>query len=422
MDEDCGEWLSTVDVSGSGVEICLMQVTEAMSGVQKSARQPVVLATSDYYFPGDKGGGAVQALANMVFRVGDTRTFKIITRDRDLGDESAYPNVSANRWHRVGKAEVMYLSPARRLREIFMLARNTDFDILYLNSSFSPTFTVWLLVLRRLGLITAQPFIVAPRGEFSPGALRIKGFKKRMYVYVARWIGLYRHAIWHVSTEDEKCDVQRHFGSDARVIIARDCLPNRESVNADVCTRGKVEGQLDIVFLSRICRKKNLDGAVAMLAALRGSVRMHIYGPQEDSSYWKECQSLIDQLPDHIEVEYCGAVAHEEVLSILARYHLFILPTHGENFGYAIIEALLAGCPVLISDQTPWRDLQTKGVGWDLPLSERERFREVLQACIDMDQAAFLALSARVREYGLKTIRDDLSVEQSSMLFERALV
>jgi glycosyltransferase involved in cell wall biosynthesis len=382
----------------------------------------VVLATSDYYFPGEKGGGAVQALANMVSRVGDTRTFKIITRDRDLGDESAYPSVAANRWHRVGKAEVMYLSPARRLREIFLLARNTGFDILYLNSSFSPTFTVWLLVLRKLGLVRAQPLIVAPRGEFSPGALRIKGFKKRLYLWLARLTGLYRHAIWHVSTEDEKCDVQRHFGRDARVIIARDCLPNREDINANVCTRDKVEGRLDIVFLSRICRKKNLDGAVAMLAALRGAIRMHIYGPQEDPSYWKECQALIERLPDYIEVKYCGAVAHEDVPDILARYHLFILPTHGENFGYAIIEALLAGCPVLISDQTPWRDLQAKGVGWDLPLGERERFREVLQACIDMDQAAFLALSARVREYGLKTLRDDASVEQSSMLFERALV
>ncbi|MGC4099092.1 MAG: hypothetical protein QM706_18430 [Nitrospira sp.] len=86
-----------------------------------------------------------------------------------------------------------------------------------------------------------------------------------------------------------------------------------------------------------------------------------------------------------------------------------------------IVEALLAGCPVLISDQTPWRDLQTKGVGWDLSLADPQRFREVLQSCIDMDQAAFSALSKQAWEYGMKVLREDPAAEQSRLLFKRVL-
>ena len=68
--------------------------------------RPVILATIDYYLPGYKGGGPLQALANMVSRLGDTWEFKIVTRDRDLGDASAYPGVPEGCWYRVGKAEV----------------------------------------------------------------------------------------------------------------------------------------------------------------------------------------------------------------------------------------------------------------------------------------------------------------------------
>jgi glycosyltransferase involved in cell wall biosynthesis len=109
------------------------------------------------------------------------------------------------------------------------------------------------------------------------------------------------------------------------------------------------------------------------------------------------------------------------VLRVLAQHHLFFLPTHGENFGFVIVEALLAGCPVLISDQTPWRDLQTKGIGWEFPLLERQRFREALQACIDMDQAAFSALSKQAWEYGRQILREDPGAEQSTALFRRVL-
>ena len=393
----------------------------ARHGLEMTQHHPVVLAASDYYLPGDRGGGAVHALANMVTRLGENWVFKIITRDRDFGDAWVYPHVTAGRWCRQGKADVMYLSPLRRLRMLLASVRKTEFDVLYLNSFFSPAFSFPLLLFRKFGLIAERPLIVAPRGEFSPGALRLKRVKKLGYIFLIRALGLCRDAVWHVSTEYEEADVRRYFGGKAQVVIARDCLPLAAGAEVELFPRKKIAGRLDIVFLSRICRKKNLDGALSMLSSLLGAVHVNIYGHQEDADYWRECQAIIDRLPVNIQVEYCGAVAHDEVLGVMARHHLFFLPTHGENFGFVILEGLLAGCPILISDQTPWRDLQANGVGWELPLAESARFREALQACIDMDQSSFSTLSQKARAYGLQTVRDDPSAEQSIMLFKTAL-
>ncbi len=106
----------------------------------------------------------------------------------------------------------------------------------------------------------------------------------------------------------------------------------------------------------------------------------------------------------------------------MREHDLFFLPTLGENFGHVILEALCAGCPVLISDQTPWRGLEEKGVGWDLSLSKPEMFREVLQRCVDMNDEEYMKWSERAREYGVNVSRDDNVVKQNRQLFYKAVV
>ena len=62
-----------------------------------------------------------------------------------------------------------------------------------------------------------------------------------------------------------------------------------------------------------------------------------------------------------------------------SRYHAMLMPSLTENFSYTALESWQAGIPVLISDQTPWRDLEAAGVGWDLPLAEVESWCAALQ-------------------------------------------
>lgn len=92
----------------------------------------------------------------------------------------------------------------------------------------------------------------------------------------------------------------------------------------------------------------------------------------------------------------------------------------GENYGHVIVEALVAGCPVLISDQTPWRNLEEKDVGWDLPLGHPEKFQDVLQKCINMNEQEYNILSNKAYKFGLKIVEDKVALNLNRELFYKA--
>ncbi|MPM58709.1 Glycosyltransferase Gtf1 [bioreactor metagenome] len=147
----------------------------------------------------------------------------------------------------------------------------------------------------------------------------------------------------------------------------------------------KTAGSCKIIFISRIVPKKNLTFALNVLKNVKGEITFDIYGAKEDLDYWKKCERLIDNLPPNITVTYCGLAPHQEVNSIFQRYDVLLFPTHSENYGHVIIESLLAGCPVIISDQTPWNDVNATGAGWAIPLNKPSDFSNALQKVIDAD-------------------------------------
>lgn len=382
-----------------------------------------ILTLTDYYLPGYRAGGPIRTLANMVEQLGDEFTFRIVTRDRDFGEGEPLAGVIPRRWQRVGKAEVLYLAPhdlsARALRRVLC---DTEHDVLYLNSFFSPSLTLKPLLLRRLGRVPRRAVVLAPRGEFSPGALRLKAVRKHAFIAAARALGLYEGVLWQASSEYERDDVRRWFGADAAVHVAPDVPDAASAARTEALPPRppKLPGRLDVVFLSRISRKKNLDGALRMLAGVRGEVRLDIYGPLEDEAYWRECQQPIAALPANIRVEYRGAVPYEEVASVMRRHHLFLFPTLGENFGHVILEAFVAGCPVLISDRTPWRALTAERAGWDVPLDDPEAFRAVLQRCVEMSGREHADWSAGAAAFGERFSRNTEVLEQNRALFRLA--
>lgn len=385
---------------------------------------PVILTFVAHYLPGYKSGGPLRTIANMVDQLGDEFTFRIVTQDRDALDTSPYPGVMADQWNRVGKAEVLYLSPERlRLFEIARLLSDTCHDVLYLNSFFEPQFTVLPLLARKLGLAPRRPCVIAPRGEFSDGAIALKAWKKRPFLTVASIIGLYRELIWQASSEYEKADIETKIGGIAsQIYVASDLPATMPPDLPDSATSQLYNAALRVVFLSRITPMKNLTFALRVLAKIRVPVEFNIYGPVRDELYWNACQDLISTLPKHVQATYKGSIPPESVCRILAEHDLFFLPTLGENYGHVIAEALSSGTPVLIADTTPWRNLERDGIGWDLSLSNNEEaFLEKIE------YVAKMPIQERQkwrREIALFT-RNQLSaphlIEANRLLFMRAL-
>jgi glycosyltransferase involved in cell wall biosynthesis len=379
-----------------------------------------ILTLADWYLPGSRGGGVPRSLANLADRLGGEAEFRIVTRDHDVGEAKPYPGVRAGEWTSVGRARVLYLPGGPSARVLRRAAEETRAEVLYLNSVFSWAFSIRPLLAWRAGAVPPVPVVLAPCGELHEGAMRIRHAKKRAFLAAARASGLHRGITWKVSTELEAEDVRRWFGAGARIRIARDLAPVPTGAEADAPRRAKEAGVLRAVFLSRISPKKNLMGALEILSGVRGRVRLDVYGPVEDAAYWAACQRRAADLPPNVELCYRGALGYEEVGAALREQDLFFFPTLGENYGHVVQEALLAGCPVLMSDTTPWRGLAERGVGWDLPLDDVAGFRARLEACVAMGAEEFAAMSARARRMGIDSAGAADVVADNLALFREA--
>ena len=68
----------------------------------------------------------------------------------------------------------------------------------------------------------------------------------------------------------------------------------------------------------------------------------------------------------------------EEVIQLFSKYDVFLFPTRGENFGHVIFESLAGGCIPIISDQTPWKDLERNNCGKVISLDKKNIFSRVI--------------------------------------------
>lgn len=383
----------------------------------------MILIFVRYYLPGYKSGGPVRTIANMVEHLGDDFDFYIITSDRDALDTETYKNISVHKWNKVGKAQVFYLSPERcSLKSLASLIRDTDHDLLYLNSFFDPLFTLYPLLARALKLTSKKPVVLAPRGEFSPGAVELKTWKKKPYLWLIRLCGFYRAITWQASSYHEACDIKRSLGRIAQKIkVAPNLPPLLRSEMQLKSSERKTCSPLQVIFLSRIAKKKNLDYALEILGQVSAPIDFNIYGIIDDEAYWNNCQKKIEKLPPNVRVYYRGHIEHEMVLDVLSNQDLFFLPTRGENYGHVIFEALAAGLPVLISDQTPWRGLEDLGIGWDLPLNFKKDYVVVIENQAKLTATERDEKRIRSKAYAEKTAMDQQSVMRNRNLFRELL-
>jgi glycosyltransferase involved in cell wall biosynthesis len=347
-------------------------------------RLPQVLTFVEWYLPGEGAGGPVHSIDALIHRLDGCVRFDVVTRQHDLGDDEPYPGVPAGVWLAAHPGRRRYLRRRdERPLAILRLLRRTRHDSLYINTLYSVAFALYPLLFRRLGLLRPGRMVVAPRGQLDPGALAIHPVRKRTYLALIRALGLFEDVEWHASSADEEAHIRLLLG-DASIHVA----PNlRRPVTVPVVAPSPA-GTVRIVFLSRISQKKNLVGALRMLAGCTSPIEFDIYGQQEDPDYWRTCRELIATLPSNVSCSYGGVVPHADVARVLAAHDLLLLPTYGENFGHVIGEALEAGCLALVSDRTPWRGLAAQSAGWDLSLDDPAAFVAAIEeyARLDEDQ------------------------------------
>lgn len=373
-----------------------------------------VLIIIDWFLPGTASGGPVRSYANLIAQLHEGFEFYIITRDTDFGATEPYPSVVPNSWNQLNAhTQVFYIS-SDKLNHGYLkdLVMSTPFDVALVNGIYSWYFSIlplWLL--KQMG----KPVLVSARGMLNPQAFSVKGFRKHLFLSAARLTGFYHGVIFHATNADEAKHIKVIIGDKTPVKIAAN-LPRPVQTYQPKTKEGGVP--VKIANIARIAKEK---GTLIMLEALKQVkhfVKLDLFGPIYDKTYWHQCQALIAQLPAHLEVQYKGVLPSEFVPAVLQDYHFMVLLSEGENFGHAILEAFAAGCPVIISDQTPWRDLEAQQLGWDVPIRNTTAVVNAFEAALNMPSEEYELWSRNAFDFA-KRFGEDVSVlEANRRLFE----
>ena len=356
-----------------------------------------ILLFADWYEPGYKAGGPIRSCVNFVRQMSSDYRICVFTSDRDLGSTTPYAGILTDKWIQTAEnVSVFYCSSGNlRWKTIRAEMQRMQPGFIYLNSMFSAKFTILpLLISRRYNY--SGSVVLAPRGMLRESAIKFKPFKKKVFLTGLRWLGFHRRVRFHASDQTEVGDTRRFFGPGVQVSeipIFPAAFPTSRKIP------DKVRGQVSLIFVGRVHPIKNLDFLIRVLGLVRASVTLTVIGGIEDAPFWEKCCQAIRELPPHISVNYGGEVPNQELPAILEKYHIFALPTRGENFGHAIFEAFALGKPALISDQTPWRNLRESHAGWDLPLDRPDLFSEAIEEAAEFDGREYEAWSAGALDF-----------------------
>ena len=195
-----------------------------------------MLVLADWMPPSYRAGGPTKSLGRIVAQEAASHDLSVITRSHDLGERKPHAGVTPDRWVLAGGARVNYASarPGVVLRLIWEERR--DIDVLYVNSIFSAWFALLPLLMVGLGLVRPRVLLVAPRGELSPDAMRIRPWRKRLVLGALRLLVLRRRlVVWHASS------VQRgslHPGRARRPTRRAHCGQERSCAGAGGRRRG----------------------------------------------------------------------------------------------------------------------------------------------------------------------------------------
>jgi glycosyltransferase involved in cell wall biosynthesis len=250
----------------------------------------------------------------------------------------------------------------------------------------------------------------------ASGALAIKSKKKQLFLSFAKLMGLFKRVTFHATSLAEKNDIISALGNKNQVKIAGNLSKKMDLQAFEL--KNKEAGAVKLVNVARVAPEKNLKFALEILKEVNAQVQFDFYGPVYEENYFNDCKAVILQLPENIQVNYLGVLPNDEVSKTLKNYDAMFMPTLGENFGHIILESLLSSCPVIISDQTPWQNLQEDQAGWSISLNNRAKFVEVINFLAGLNKHDYNKYAQGAYQKSKQFIENKALLNSNRALFE----
>lgn len=304
---------------------------------------------------------SVPALCRSIQNIGNNVTLHMEETDvSSLSDINVvgYKCVKAPLLSQLGFSLKMY----RQLHEYCKTAEIIQTNSLWMYSNFITEFA------RRN---TKAKSVIMPRGTLSEYALSISKWKKSLVGILGQNAALKNADLFIATCEMEYRDI-RKYGLTAPVAI----IPN--GIDIPVLPTN-IKKKKRVVFLSRIHKKKGVDvlidawREIEQVAAYNDWF-LSIVGPM--SSYAHEMLEYA-ALKGCKRIEFTGGIQGEDKFKYLSESSFFVLPTHSENFGIAVAEALACGIPAICTKGAPWEGLESNACGKWITLSQQNLVKAI---------------------------------------------
>ncbi|RUS94995.1 glycosyl transferase [Dulcicalothrix desertica PCC 7102] len=241
-----------------------------------------------------------------------------------------------------------------------------EYDVAHLHALFSPVTSAAAAICRQNKL----PYILRPLGTLDPADLRKKKYLKKIYAAFLERSNIAGASALHF-TSNQEAKVSERFGVKTRdIILPLGVTPSanqsEENIRAKYCISENVP---IILFMSRIDPKKGLDLLIPALERIQAQgLNFHFIlagtNPQ-DPNYETSIRTQLENSPLHQHTTITGFVTGASKSALLEASDIFVLPSYYENFGIAVAEAMVAGRPVVISDQVHiWHEIYNSQSGW----------------------------------------------------------
>lgn len=306
------------------------------------------------------------------------------------------------------------------------LERNiASYDLIHVHAIFSFPATVAMALARRHRI----PYIVRPLGQLCTWSLEQSALKKKLYLKLIEKANLSSSSGLHLTSEQERREVnQLPFASSTFVNPhGLDFPPPLENARQKLRTQLNLpEDETVILFLSRIHPKKGLDYLISALSRSINHSFTFVLAGSGDPTYEAEVRSMLKESRLDARTILPGFVKGKRKDLLLQGADLYVLTSHSENFGVAVLEALAAGLPALVTPGVALSDeIQSHHLGYVTPL-DKDAITATLERYF-LDPKAAISMGKRAQQFTLenytwKRNAENLIQAYQAVLRERSTV
>lgn len=231
------------------------------------------------------------------------------------------------------------------------------------------------------------PLVVSTRGMIYDWCLKQSRYVKRIAMWVFQKKMLESADVVHI-TEPSEEKALRSLGVDTPVALVPNGIDVKEMCSSLSKSGARAKLDLDnekkyLFFISRIHPKKGLEFLVRSWIKIANTLPcwdMLVVGPISDEVYFGSIQKEVKDASLESRFHYKGLLEGEMRIASYVASDLFVLPSHTENFGIVIAEAMAAKLPVITTKGTPWKEIKTHDAGWWVELTQENIDRAIDEA------------------------------------------